>query len=344
MAERSAASYLGPYGRVAYGFVNEKAHYTIEQRGAWITAWCMTGLRPGRDGTVKIRPLKAVIGAELLDFLIAEGDLEATDDQELLRFRNFEWANEPMERNRRNVAAYRERQKNDEQVGASSVDNLPSDNGNLTRDVVSTLLTSSKNVENDERRTELPIASDRDALDRYHELTGYRPWGRPAGSWITDLIETHGDVNVTAAIEVEHKADPSTKSLLGRVAARLERQKDRVEQAAKKERGRPKLTPDQEAFRAALVEREQAEPEAPEPTPEAIEAGRQAWAKLKGDLSNGSSHGPAQVLASGTAAGTVLGPGERRQARLDSSDSRTRLRSPGAANADRSPSSRPPNV
>lgn len=287
-----ASEYLGPYGRVAFGFVNEKAHYTIEQRGAWLTAWCMTGLRPGRDGTVKVKPLRAAIGQALFEFLISEGDLVATDDPELLTFRNFEWANEPMERNRRNVQAWRDRQKKvAEAVGGNGADISPSDNGNITGAFRSTLPLMNQRTEDEENGTPTTAREDRDSLDRYYELTQTRPWGRPAGSWLTDLQEQHGVVNVTAALEVEHRSDPSGKNLLGRVAARLARQADRVEKAKVDERRRSgPFAPGTLLAEIRASMPPESEPEPPvDASPEAIAAGRAAFEDLRTKLASGTN-------------------------------------------------------
>jgi hypothetical protein len=227
MTERGSAvaGYLGPYGRVAYGFIVEKTHYTLEQRGAWLTAWCMAGLRPGRDGSVKLKPLRSAVGEALLDFLLEEGDLVRTGDPELLMFRNFEWANEPMERNRRNVAAYRDRQRS----GGNGVDSSPSPDSNLTRDVLSqsqSVSTSgTKNGEN-------PVAPAHEADDPiwiFYMTTNEYPNTPKMKRWITDTASrgpSARDFGVVFPGEWTasgYKADVALRSTAAKLSAMTDR-------------------------------------------------------------------------------------------------------------------------
>lgn len=228
----SVAGYLGPYGRVAYGFVNEKTHYTLDQRGAWLTAWCMTGLRPGRDGTVKLKPLRAAIGAEMLDFLISEGDLTATDDPELLTFKNFPWANEPMERNRRNVKAYRDRQK---EAGGDQVDSSPSANGKITRDVFSH--SHSHRESTNEDGNDGNESRDDDPLWIFYSITNDYPNAPKLKRWIVDVAALAPNVRDFGVVFASEWRDSNydVRAAMKSTAAKLSSMADRAAAAKKRE-------------------------------------------------------------------------------------------------------------
>lgn len=74
---------------------------------------------------------------------------------------------------------------------------------------------------------------ERDALDRYHELTLWRPWGHWSGDKLRVAIRDFGDPAVVAALEAEAESDPDRKTLLDRTLARLARSADREREKAR---------------------------------------------------------------------------------------------------------------
>lgn len=92
---------------------------------------------------------------------------------------------------------------------------------------------------------------DWDALDVYHELTGYRPWGQWSGDAIKGDINDYTDAVVQAALRTEYDADGSRDTLLKRVQARLARDADRAK-SERKETPRRKLAVVDDAERARI--------------------------------------------------------------------------------------------
>lgn len=74
---------------------------------------------------------------------------------------------------------------------------------------------------------------DFDALDVYHELTGFRPWGQWSGEHLTACIRDYGNPVTEAALRAEYAADGSRDSLLKRTEARLAKEADRRRSDAK---------------------------------------------------------------------------------------------------------------
>lgn len=72
---------------------------------------------------------------------------------------------------------------------------------------------------------------DFDALDVYHELTGYRPWGEWSGDALRGAMTDYGDATVQAAMRTEYAVSGDRNDLLKRVQARLARDADKAKQA-----------------------------------------------------------------------------------------------------------------
>lgn len=237
---------LGPWMKLYGDVVDRKAHYSDAQFRGLIEAWAWAlrgtprGSLPGR------RAVAARLGQDVVDFLFSEGDL--AEDGEAVVIVGWSDYQAPVDRTNA-VRQERHRQR------ARIVDN--GSNG-VTNGVSVTAAATSTSIstENEEKNGGVypDGGDDRDALDRYFELTGVRPWGRRPGEWLTELQETHGVVNVTAALEVEARSGDQ-KTLLGRVAARLERQAERVAQQAARtaEKARRAPSPEDMAMRAALA-------------------------------------------------------------------------------------------
>lgn len=79
-----------------------------------------------------------------------------------------------------------------------------------------------------------PTSEDRDSLDTYHELTGYRPWGQWSGKALQAAIRDYTDEWVEAALRAEVDADADRGTLLNRTLARLAKAADKQRQAAAK--------------------------------------------------------------------------------------------------------------
>lgn len=88
-----------------------------------------------------------------------------------------------------------------------------------------------EDIERDER-------ADFDALDVYHELTGYRPWGQWSGDAIQAAINDYRDETVQAAIRAEYALSGDRNDLLKRTQARLAREADKAKRAVR-EKPRP---------------------------------------------------------------------------------------------------------
>jgi hypothetical protein len=296
--------YLGPYGRVAYGFTNAKAHYSLAQRGAWLTAWCMAGQTPRRDGRLKVKPLRALIG-DLLDFLIEEGDLVRTDDPDVVEFARFEWANEPMDAKRRASKAYRDRQR------GKPVDNLPSDDRHMTSDHASLLTLRREEITDDEEHG-TSDSREVDPLDDFFRVTTRVPASADMRRWISDVSSAGPhprDFGVVLADEFP-KAHGDLKVAMKATHHRLMQM---TERAAAAKRAEPKpVDPLQAEIREALRSTESYGATLPEPeaTLEAIAAGKAAFAALRGQ--NGTSHGPTRVLPSSKNGSSVRPSGDAR--------------------------------
>lgn len=95
---------------------------------------------------------------------------------------------------------------------------------------------------------------DFDALDRYHELTGWRPWGQFSGEKLQAAIRDYGDEVVTSALEAEYAKDGTKDTLLKRTEARLAKDADRRREADRAKReARPAVVPIDEKARNAII-------------------------------------------------------------------------------------------
>lgn len=70
--------------------------------------------------------------------------------------------------------------------------------------------------------------ADRDSLDTYHELTGFRPWGVWSGDALKGAIAEYGDAEVETALREEHAAGAGRDDLMKRSLARLAKEADRA--------------------------------------------------------------------------------------------------------------------
>ena len=91
---------------------------------------------------------------------------------------------------------------------------------------------------------------DRDSLDRYHELTGYRPWSVFSGEQLRTAERDYGQTQVIAALEAE-KGDRTT--LLRRALARLARDAEHRRLEAKAKPRPPRIVEDRKAINAEIM-------------------------------------------------------------------------------------------
>ena len=83
-----------------------------------------------------------------------------------------------------------------------------------------------------------------DALDVYHDLTMYRPWGAFSGDKLKGAITEYGNPAVEAALRAEHALSADRKTLLDRTLARLAKDADRSKAAKEAKAKAPVLLPD----------------------------------------------------------------------------------------------------
>jgi len=238
---------LGPWFKVYGDVVDRKVHYTDAQFRAFIEALAW-GVRNSPRGMLPSR--RAVIGKlgqDAADFLFSEGDLaeQADGSIEIVGWSTYQSGVLSTER------------KSPKENGAERVDNssrtVPEPFTNTAEH--GSLPSTSISISTEKENGAVAVNGDeRDSLDRFYELTQVRPWGGKSGSWLRDLEDRHGIINVIAALEVEAKVG-TENGLLGRVSARLAKQAERMEQATVRaaEKRRREPTPEEAAFRAALV-------------------------------------------------------------------------------------------
>lgn len=99
----------------------------------------------------------------------------------------------------------------------------------------------------DSKKVEEPARGDFDALDVYHELTMFRPWGAWSGDEIKAAIRDYGNPTVEAALRAEHARDLTRDSLWKRTKTRLAKDADRLREEAKAQPRPAKAKVDTEA-------------------------------------------------------------------------------------------------
>lgn len=94
---------------------------------------------------------------------------------------------------------------------------------------------------------------DTDALDVYHELTGYRPWGEFSGNDLNGAIREYGNLAVEEALREEYAKDGDRKTLLKRSMVRLARSADHARREAATPHGRRRKVEADEARRQEIL-------------------------------------------------------------------------------------------
>lgn len=222
MAERD----LGPWLKLYADIVDRKAHYDDRQFRAFIELLAMAerlkGLLPPQ------RALAARFGAEVIDFLVAEGDLVTTDDG----MTPAHW--EKYQAHDRTAAERQRRHR--ELVRAGNRDSTVTSRVTVTKVPSASASASDVDTTNEEER---PSASDfaptpqvdhtQDALDSYWLVAGRYPTGR-VKHWLEDLIDKYGDRAVSRNLGVA-AAQGGPDRLLSRAADLLARDAAKAEQA-----------------------------------------------------------------------------------------------------------------
>lgn len=196
-----------------------------------------------REAERKIALRVAPDAADLIDELVAVGLLDS--DGRLPNRAFTSWIGRA--RRQRKVSAERQARN---RAGKSR---------SVTRD------TSVTNGESPPARASAPLRSEgtvgteteggpgeTDALDTYHELTLYRPWGVWSGDKLRGAIVDYGDATVSAALRAEHDVDPNRGSLLDRALARLAKDAERTKRE-RKDKPRPLRPKANDAERDALI-------------------------------------------------------------------------------------------
>lgn len=102
------------------------------------------------------------------------------------------------------------------------------------------------------RQDETSRDNARDSLDRYHELTGFRPWGQWSGDTLLGLERDFGLAETVAALDAENADGATRDTLLKRTAARLARDAEHAKRAAAKRPRIVKPAEDREAINAEI--------------------------------------------------------------------------------------------
>lgn len=100
--------------------------------------------------------------------------------------------------------------------------------------------TSNGSARDDPTESSEPSALDFDALDVYHELTMFRPWGQWSGDEIKVAMRDYGGAVVETAIRAEHAADAQRDTLWKRTKTRLAKDADRQHEERKAKPRPPK--------------------------------------------------------------------------------------------------------
>lgn len=261
---------LGPWGRWYASTEEDTAHYSDRAFRAW--AGIFGRAVTNRGALPKLRPLRALYGAEDVDFLIAEGRLIV--DGESVSICQWSTYQAPIDRtNADRQARWRRTSQHGDNAVDNSLDN--ESNGVMVTKFPTSTSTSTDSIETStsgnarDGSTMAPDPNgDRDSLDVYHEITASYPWGKRAGAWLRELEAAHGLPQTEAALRVEWREKAELRTLLQRVAGRLARSRDKAEAAVEQSRRSASLRPPEP-------------PQAREPTEDERMAGEAARAALR---------------------------------------------------------------
>jgi hypothetical protein len=174
---------LAEWGRLEFRWLIRKTGYTLAQRGAWVSIFAAVGLER-RQGRISRETAVGVVGARMVDFLVAKGDLE--EDGRDLRMHGWESAQAPLERTR-SLAAERQRRRRERLRDG----NVTERDESVTLSVSVSNVTDSGNGKRAETTIELPPAGAREtagddgdvwAMTQLVEDISGRPWAWGPGN------------------------------------------------------------------------------------------------------------------------------------------------------------------
>jgi hypothetical protein len=261
---------LAEWGRLEFRWLIRKTGYTLAQRGAWVSIFAAVGLER-RQGRISRETAVGVVGARMVDFLIAKGDLE--EDGRDLRMHGWESAQAPLERTR-SLAAERQRRRRERLRDG----NVTERDESVTLSVSVSNVTDSGNGKRAETTIELPPAGAREADPEavwrlssvVEDFTG-RPWAYGPGNRTFETlrldIRDFGEHAVFRALDDVHRSGPvpdaaklirAAHDLLvpfvdtKPIAAEAERKRQEAEQAERDRQARARAEAETARQRALL--------------------------------------------------------------------------------------------
>lgn len=320
---------LGRWGRWYASSTEDLAHYTDRQFRAWANVFARAVRNEGE--LPKLRPLKALEGADEIDFLVSEGML-AVDAEGHVTIPAWSVYQAPVDRtNAARQARYRESLRN----GGAPVDNASPPVSNAVTVTGASYSTSTNVTNTSEDGATEPVAregfDESDPFDAFYLITLQYPNSPRLKTWIRDTVAagpSPRDFFVVLKTEFEKSHDvtvamKATKAKLAQMTERAERAKAKAPRAA---------DPLQGELKAAMLAKYGDDDYTVEPDPE---AGR----KLQKAFGNGNGKGLASVAAS--LLGSMQGAPARGLSLTADEGSDTEsaaVGSLGPQNSDRSPS------
>ncbi len=98
------------------------------------------------------------------------------------------------------------------------------------------------------------VQGEKDSLDTYHALTGFRPWGQFSGDNLKTAMADYGDATVDATLRAQARMDGTRETLLKRTLTQLAKDADRQKDAARKPKPKPPPSEDVKAKRRAFLQ------------------------------------------------------------------------------------------
>lgn len=248
---RRGCGVVRAYLRLDPAYDERKSDYPDGPYATLIACFCLAEMQPTRGRFRSLRFLKALLAGRgrHVKYLIDHGDLVVLEDGRVYVDGWDEWQEGDWKVGER-VARVRNRRKTV----------TPQVTVGVTPDV--TVGVTVPTVQGD--RLDLSEVSgggggdkalavtrdDSGIFDAYYRLTG-RPPSRNVISWINRLTDEFGDRQVITAVAEEHKVDPDTSTLLGRVQTRLADQTRKQAKAAE-ERGKRRAIDEARALEDAM--------------------------------------------------------------------------------------------
>jgi len=224
-----------PWFKAFADLPERKAHYSDVQFRAFVEVLCAAAASRTPGCFTSLAAVRRIVGGAV-DFLVEQGDLVVEEDGSVTIHRWKVYQRPFDEGHAERQRRYRD-SKNDVADDASSGSSHERHNGSSTSTSISKTFS-----EGDSFPAPAPVHApargevvgypdgDRDALDTYHELSGYRPWGVWSGESLRAAVVDYGDAVVDAALRFEAGRDSKRDTLLKRALAKLARDAERAEQ------------------------------------------------------------------------------------------------------------------